>query len=340
MSSTPHDALFKATFSDPAQARGELRAALPASIAERLDWPTLALHPGSFVDPALTYRHTDLLFTVRSSASADVLVYLLFEHQSSSDPMMAFRLLCYLVRIWERWCAEHPDARSLPAIIPLVLHHGDAPWSAPLSFSELIHGPRDFVNALAPYLVDFRYRVDDLVEVSDAELRRREAPSWAVLTTLSLKHARRHPDIVALLVDCTDLLLDMFQAPNGADTLSGLMRYILLVNEHVTAASLGKLMGQQLGPAAKDIIMTEGERLIAQGMERGMAQGMERGMARGREQGRRDALLDLLRQRFGESAVAGDAECQVMTASMSQLERWMARIFAAVSLRDVFDDEA
>ena len=80
-------------------------------------------------------------------------------------------------------------------------------------------------------------------------------------------------------------------------------------------------MEQQLGAAAKDIVMTEGERLIA----------------RGREQERRDVLLSLLRRRFGEQEVAGEVERKVMAASMTQLGHWMARIPVAGDLRDALD---
>jgi hypothetical protein len=36
MSSSPHDALFKAVFSDPEHARGALRAVVPAVVAETI----------------------------------------------------------------------------------------------------------------------------------------------------------------------------------------------------------------------------------------------------------------------------------------------------------------
>ncbi len=36
---------------------------VPAVVAEALDWSTLARCPGSFVDPVLSKRHTDLLFS-------------------------------------------------------------------------------------------------------------------------------------------------------------------------------------------------------------------------------------------------------------------------------------
>ncbi|WP_437756114.1 Rpn family recombination-promoting nuclease/putative transposase [Sorangium sp. So ce1389] len=43
MTPTPHDALFKATFSQPEHAAAALREVLPAAVAARIDFATLAL---------------------------------------------------------------------------------------------------------------------------------------------------------------------------------------------------------------------------------------------------------------------------------------------------------
>ena len=50
----PHDLMFKAAFGQPEHARGALRAIVPPALAEPLDWSTLALQPGSFVDVAFS----------------------------------------------------------------------------------------------------------------------------------------------------------------------------------------------------------------------------------------------------------------------------------------------
>jgi hypothetical protein len=50
----PHDLIFKAVFGQPEHARGALRAIVPAALTEALDWSTLTLQPGSFVDTALS----------------------------------------------------------------------------------------------------------------------------------------------------------------------------------------------------------------------------------------------------------------------------------------------
>jgi predicted transposase/invertase (TIGR01784 family) len=65
----PHDALFKSVFGEPEHARGVLRSVVPSALGEVLDWSTLTLRPGSFVDEALRPRHTDLLFSATRTSS-------------------------------------------------------------------------------------------------------------------------------------------------------------------------------------------------------------------------------------------------------------------------------
>src|ERR1041384_369081 len=76
----PHDLIVKAVFGQPEHARGMLRAIAPAVLAEALDWSTLTLQPGSFVDAALSSRHTDLLYSTTWCDGGEMLVYLQFEH--------------------------------------------------------------------------------------------------------------------------------------------------------------------------------------------------------------------------------------------------------------------
>lgn len=75
-----------------------LRAVLPAELVNHIDFATLALCPGSFVDEALKERYTDLLFSALIG-ERPALFYFLIEHQSTQDDLMGFRLLRYEVRI-------------------------------------------------------------------------------------------------------------------------------------------------------------------------------------------------------------------------------------------------
>jgi predicted transposase/invertase (TIGR01784 family) len=341
MSSSPHDALFKEIYGRPEHAAGALRAVVPAAVGERLDWSTLARCPGSFVDPALRERHTDLLFSARWRRGGEALVYLVFEHQSSPDPQMAFRLLRYLVRVWERWWTEHADAKAIPAIVPVVLYHGAAPWSAPRWFSALIDLPEDVRPALASHLVEFAYLVDDLSEIPDARLRARAGTALLKLAALSLKHARTRADFLELMAGWGDVMRAVVAAPHGLEALAFVMRYILLTNDHVDRESLQALVEREVGSEAKDAIVTVGERLIEQGRQEGVQQGRQEGVQQGRQegsqQGKRELLLSLLRRRFG-TEVDGEIERRLATASTLQIETWADRVFSAATLTELLAD--
>ena len=65
MTGRPHDALFKAAFEQPAHAAALLRELVPAALGALIAWDTLRGETGSFVDTALAYRHSDLVFSAR-----------------------------------------------------------------------------------------------------------------------------------------------------------------------------------------------------------------------------------------------------------------------------------
>lgn len=116
----PHDKLFKSSFSEPATATAFLQAQLPSGLATRLDWRTLQVQSGSFIDERLQSRESGLLYRIRLQDEAAFL-YLLFEHQRQQDPWLPFRLLRYETRVWDKFQKEHPAARRLPPVIPVVL---------------------------------------------------------------------------------------------------------------------------------------------------------------------------------------------------------------------------
>jgi len=333
MSSSPHDSLFKAVFGQPEHARGALQSVLPTAVAEALDWPTLTPCAGSFVDPVLTGRHTDLLFSIAWRHGGEALVYLLFEHQSKADDRMAFRLLRYLVRIWERWLADHPRAELLPAIVPVVLYHGAEPWSASLAFDALLDVPDAVRPALSPHLVRLTYLMDDLSEIPDERLRTRAMTALGRLVEACFKHARTRADLLEILSGWADVVREVISAPNGLEALVLVMRYILLVNDHVEPAALQAFLERVSAPDAKDTIMTAGQRLIEQGIEQGIQQGIQQGV----QQGERALLLRQLRKRFGNQ-VDSDTEQRLATASSEQIAVWAERVLSAATLAELLAD--
>ncbi len=342
MHGTPHDALFKAVFGQPEHARGMLRTIVPAEVGEAIDWRVLALCPGSFVDVALAHQHSDLLYATRWRGGQEALLYFLFEHQSSppTGEPMAFRLLRYQLRIWERWWADHPKARKLPTIVPMVLYHGAAQWQEARSFEDLLEVPHELRSVLEPYLVRCAYLLHDLSHASEDELREKVWTAVAKLTAVLFQKARSDSDMIALLGRWMNVLREVAAAPNGLDALAQLLRYILEVNERTTPDELQTLLERELGPGTKETIMTAAQRLREEGRLEGRLEGRQEGRQEGREEGlqpSRSLLLRVVQQRFGDQ-LDPLAEQRLRAASLEQVEAWSLRVFTASSLAELFAD--
>jgi len=78
---SPHNALFLSVFSRKQEAIGELRAILPPAIVERINWDTLTLVDGSFIDPRLSHRQSDLLYVAKLDSAEEIGIYILWEQR-------------------------------------------------------------------------------------------------------------------------------------------------------------------------------------------------------------------------------------------------------------------
>ena len=329
MQANVHDALFKEMLSRPEHAASLLQQILPARVAAHIQFDSLAPCAGSYVDEALKERHSDLLFSVPID-DRPALIYILFEHQSTVDGLMSFRLLRYEVRIWERWLRDNPGARKLPMILPVVLHHSVTGWTGSTEFEDLLDVEEATLADVAQYVPNFQFVLEDLSHETDEQLRARAITALARLSLWCLRHAREPWELVDRLGAWADLVSEVRRAPNGMAALVLIMRYIFKTNEPDQPEALVQRLLAAVGEEGKEEIMTAADQL----MERGREQGLKRGLEQGIEQGRRELLLDLLRERFGplpETAVA-----RVTAAGMAELQAWSKRVLTAPGLDDVF----
>jgi hypothetical protein len=228
MTDTPHDTLFKATFSHPPWAAEILRAALGERLAAHIDFTDLQVVPGSFIDEAFRSRYTDLLFRAGLDGRPGLL-YLLFEHQSGPERWMPLRMLGYEERVWQWHLRDDPDARLLPAILPIVLHHGGAPWRTPTELADLIDLPAD--SPLRTHVPRLRLILDDLSPATDAALHARATSASVELVLLVLKHARSAAHLRELLDGWVDLFDAVLRERAGVDAMRLVFRYLLEITE-------------------------------------------------------------------------------------------------------------
>jgi hypothetical protein len=153
------------------------------------------------------------------------------------------------------------------------------------------------------------------------------------LVEACFKHGRTRADLLEILNGWADVIREVAGAPNGLEALSLVMRYILIVSDHVEQPALQEFLVRVVGPDAKEIIMTAGERLIQQGEERGVEKGIQQGI----QQAERTMLLRLLRQRFG-SQVDAEVERRLAAATAEQRHRWADRVLTATTLAELLAD--
>lgn len=330
-SSSPHDALFKAAFEKPEHAAGELRALLPPGLVERIDWSTLTVQPGSFVDPDLRERRSDLLFSVALDGEA-AFVYVLFEHQSQPDRFLVFRMLVYVVRVWERHVREFPDKPYLPPVLPVLLHHSDTGWTAPTRLSELLRPGPDSLPDLRGFVAEMGLWIDDISHIDDQVLRARALAPFAAITLALLRDGRRPGRALPALDAWPDALAAVARAPDGVAALEQLFRYISLVAQDLDFAQLRNHVSRLLPPAAEDRIMTTiAEQLRNEGRDLGIKEGRDLGI----KEGKASILLKQLELKFGELGPA--VRERLGAADQSTLDRWCERVLTATTLDAVFD---
>jgi predicted transposase/invertase (TIGR01784 family) len=278
MTMTPHDTLFKQVFSEPKRATEELRHVLAPELVERVDFTTLVVEPGTYVDDDLRERHTDLLFSA-AIAGTTIRIYVLFEHQSTVDPWLPLRLLEYMLRIWAELRKQQPEARSLPAIVPVVLHHSDTGWRAATRFEALLELPDDAPAALLEHVPKFRFALDDLSR--DEAIAAREASAYTRLILSALRDSRRMA-MNELIRSWASLLREVsreFAASGGEHHRFWV--YLLKVRGADEFATVDRSL---LDPIQEETMQTIAQMLHEQG----------------RQEGQQELLLEMLAQRFGE----------------------------------------
>jgi predicted transposase/invertase (TIGR01784 family) len=329
---TPHDAVFKSVFEKPEHAAAELRHILPAELVAAVEWSSLALESGSFVDPKLSDQHSDLLFSATATHSGErVLVYILFEHQSTSDPKMALRMLSYMVSIWNRYAKNNPDD-PLPLIIPALLAQVPGGWSAPTRFSELFtQGARDLGRSVLP---DFVFAIDDLDHASNEELAQRALADQVKLTLWLMRDVRDQVRWLGNVARWVEVLERLARSPDGEDALALLLRYAALVSGDLQLAAFrGMLKGT--APTVESLAMTIAEQLEAKVRAEGRVEGRMEGRVEGRAEGTAASILMVLAARGLPVSDAARSRIEACT-DLETLDQWLVAAATTTATDDIF----
>jgi hypothetical protein len=143
---------------------------------------------------------------------------------------------------------------------------------------------------------------------------------------LCLKHARHGLQFVDILSQSGDLMREAYRGPHGGgEAFRFVWRYIQHVAGDEHGSALAAILEREIGPEAKEILMTIGEAFIQQGRQQGI------------QEGERGVLLRQLRKRFG-AQVNDDTEQRVAAASPEQIALWLDRVLSAATLTELLAD--
>ena len=326
---TPHDSLFHYTFSQPTNAADLARTALPPALASSIDWGSLTPCDGKLTDGQGDGVYADLLFTVQV-ANNPAFLFLLLEHKSKDDPLTAFQLLRYMVRIWDRHRVEHPATARLPPILSVVVHHGAAPWSSAPNLRDAIDvagWPRSVANAVLARQPELRFVLDDLANQSEAQLAERVSSLLAKAALLCMQHLRgaSPDDAEAALRRWRELLAALHRASDGQEAFLTIVTYVVTIAD-LDRERLRRVFAQ-INPSSELAVMTSAGRIVREALQQGRAEG--------KAEGRAELVLRLVEARFGTPSQA--VIDRIGSASTADLDQWAIRLLDAKTLQAVFD---
>ncbi len=126
-----HDKLFRFVMSKTRFARTFVEKALPPQLIDDLDLATLQQ-----LDSQLGSLQVDYVCKVKRQ-SIDEFILVLIEHQSYPDPMMAWRMRCYVHELMRKHVKKN---KRLPVVIPLVFYTGQQEYNVPLDLRSILGG--------------------------------------------------------------------------------------------------------------------------------------------------------------------------------------------------------
>ena len=154
---------FQTAFSRKETAMG-LAGLINPEVSAAIDWDSLKQESTSFVDPSLSAKEADVLYSVKKNGD-DAYVYILLEHQSTQPKWMMLRMIGYIARICEHYQKTHPEAEKLPVVLPIVLYQGTESWTRPTQFKDYFEINEQDQAPFSTYIPDFKCEIISLPEL-------------------------------------------------------------------------------------------------------------------------------------------------------------------------------
>lgn len=300
----PHDRFVRQTFGRLNVAREYFDKHLPASLKPLVDLQTLTFEPESYVGDDLRLHTADILFSVQlkdpqGQGGDKAYLYTLVEHLSSPDSSISFRLLKYMVGIWDNHLKRTPKPQGhkeqagqenarLPLIVPFVLYTGRRTFGQPPSFIDLFGAYSQFAQDILttpPGLLD-------LSQTSDSTLQTYPLLHPALLMAKYI-YDLRHGDF-DLLKGILEKVAEL--ASQGEEEYAwSIVIYGVLAGKIPDKDLLIRAIETTFkGDMAMNLLKEFEKDGLKKGLEQGRLEGLQQGLQQGIEKERQAIALNLM----------------------------------------------
>jgi predicted transposase YdaD len=273
VSHRPHDEFVKHMLFDTPVARDFFENNLSKEMLSQMCLSTMILTPGTFVDSELNMRHTDILYKVALKTGSEGYIYLLVEHQSSPDPVMAFRTLNYVMRILDRHIKDSINAGKnplpLPYIFPIVYYNGEKAYKGENCLFNLFGEYKEHVQKIFTGPLN-------LIDISLEANQNIRGQKWASLLSWCMRHSMQR-EFLPYLADFGQFVNDVLLAYGWTDTdrdrIKVMLNYIMRsLSTSADNEVFIEAMLNTLPPELEDTAMTIAEQLFQKGEIKGIAE--------------------------------------------------------------------
>lgn len=274
----PHDEFFKRNIADLSIAKDFFTAHLPQIILNQIQLDTLHMESTVFIDEELKSRLDDMLYRVKLHHHEDeAYLYLLVDHQSTPDPLMAFRLTYYIMQVLDRHVREAKRKKVSPLPLPLI-------WSAVFYNGQDIYDKERCLfklfgeyEAFAEKLFTEPFNLIDVSLEANVDLR---GQRWASVLSWCMRHSSQR-EFLSYIPTLGYLLRDL--AIQVGDTRFKSMVYYIISSLETSASkdTVIKALLKELPSEFMGDVMTLGEQIFHEGEMKGELKGELKGVAIG-----------------------------------------------------------
>ena len=258
---TPHDKFFKKSLENPEAAKHFLQQYLPKETLNLMKLNTLELQNVTFIDEDFKSTASDVVFRLHTIDDQEAYVYVLLEHQRKPEKLMSYRLLRYILRLFDLHLTKH-KTDVLPLIVPLVIYNGDLSYNWSLDIFDL------FPESLREIARNTLFKPYPLLDLSKYDTREVKDDAWISLLLNGLKYGPSKKISPKALVEHLRVALVTLAAEGHLVYIECIVRYLNEVQELDAQQELWLKLQEALQPIlGENYIMSIADSLRQEGAQ-------------------------------------------------------------------------